>query len=370
MPVSASTTADETAYVAAVEDELRAIVAAGIANALEMIDADLRPYAELCMSAVTSGGKRLRPRFAYWGWRAGNGNPRTWSHIVTVGASLELLHAAILVHDDIIDSAPLRRGRPTVRAALATRHRECQWSGEASGFGDHAALLVGDLLWAAAQDAIADALSEVPRARRQDLTGQFRAMRLEVIAGQLLELDAQAARLFTGDAATKIVTYKTSKYTVERPIALGLTVADASPGNRSVLGRYAVAAGRAFQLCDDLADLYGPADISGKTAGGDIRDGKPTELLGTALRQATEAQQRTLTAILGDPEADQVAIEEIKQIFVHTGAVATVKNHVEVLAGTARQALTDHGTDLPPTVVDALGGLLDECTELSFLATV
>jgi geranylgeranyl diphosphate synthase type I len=193
-------------------------------------------------------------------------------------------------------------------------------------------------------------------------------MRLEVMAGQLLELDAQAATLFTDDAADKIVAYKTSKYTVERPVALGLTIADASPENRLALNRFAVATGRAFQLRDDLADLYGPAGASGKTAGGDIRDGKPTALLGTALRLATETQHRTLTVVVGDPQADQVAIDEVKQIFVHTGAVATMKNRVDELAGSARRALSDHGENLSSAVVEALHGVLGECTDLSFLA--
>jgi geranylgeranyl diphosphate synthase type I len=106
---------DETAYTAAVEEEVRAIVTGGIADTLETIDPKLQPYAALCMSAVASGGKRLRPRFAYWGWCAGDANPDTCRQVVTIGAALELLHAAILVHDDIIDSAPLRRGQPSVR---------------------------------------------------------------------------------------------------------------------------------------------------------------------------------------------------------------------------------------------------------------
>ncbi len=360
---------DETAYVAAVEGELQAIVTAGIAEGLQSIDAELQPYAALCTSAVTSGGKRLRPRFAYWGWRAGNADPDTVSQIVTMGAALELLHAAILVHDDIIDSAPLRRGLPSVRAALADRHRSRQWAGEATHFGDHAALLVGDLLWAAAQDAIADATAEIPEPRRGQTVTAFRAMRLEVMAGQLLELDAQAARLLTDEAADKIVMYKTSKYTVERPVALGLTVADASPGATLSLGRYAAATGRAFQLCDDFADLYGPTDTSGKTAGGDIRDGKPTELLGTALRSATEAQRQTLIRVVGDPDADQSAIDEVKRIFLATGAVRAVESRVGALAANAREALLDGDASLSPQVVAAFEALLAECTDLSFLTT-
>jgi geranylgeranyl diphosphate synthase type I len=358
----------EAAYLAAVEGELRTIATAGIADKLAEIDAELRPYAQTCTSAVTSGGKRLRPRFAYWGWRAGGGDSDTWPSIVTVGAALELLHAAILVHDDIIDSAPLRRGQPSVRAALAARHRERQWSGAASEFGDHTALLVGDLLWAGAQDAMADVGSALSSSRRADITGQFRAMRLEVMAGQLLELDAQAARLYTDEAADKIVTYKTSKYTVERPIALGLTVSDAAAGDRRALGRFAAATGRAFQLRDDLADLYGPAGTSGKTPGGDIRDGKPTELLGHALRLGSESQLRTVHAVLGDAEADQAAIQDVAHILAATGALAAVSNRVKALAENGRAALTDGGANLTPAVLDGFHGLLDECTDLSFLA--
>jgi geranylgeranyl diphosphate synthase type I len=358
---------DDVTFVTAVEDKLRAIVTVSIAEALTAIDSELEPYAALCTSAVTAGGKRLRPRFAYWGWRAGNADAGTWSHIVTIGAALELLHAAILVHDDIIDSALLRRGLPSVRAALADTHRRCQWAGEAIDFGDHAALLLGDLLWACAQDAMADATAELPAAGRAEVTQQFRAMRLEVMAGQLLELDAQAAQLLTDEAADKILTYKTSRYTVERPVALGLTVADASPGTTAALGRYSAATGRAFQLRDDLNDLYGPTDTSGKIVGGDIRDGKPTELLGTALRLANEAQRQRLADVVGDPHAGQSAIDDVKKIVLDTGAVAAIEHRVGELAATASQALREPGADLSATVHDAFHGLLDECTDLSFL---
>jgi geranylgeranyl diphosphate synthase type I len=359
----------EMTFVAAVEDQLRAVVTRGVAEALETIDAELRQYAALCTSAVTAGGKRLRPRFAYWGWRAGDADPDTYAQIVTIGAALELLHAAILVHDDIIDSAPLRRGLPSVRAALADRHRARQWAGDATEFGDHAALLLGDLLWASAQDAIGDGIAELPSARRAEVTELFRAMRLEVMAGQLLELDAQAAQLLTDAAAHKIVTYKTSKYTVERPVALGLTVAEAPAGTRLALGRYAAATGRAFQLRDDLSDLYGPPSTSGKIAGGDIRDGKPTELLGTALRLATEADRRALRHVIGDPDADRSAIEGVMKICHDTGAVHTIGDRVTELTAGARSALREPGANLPEPVLDAFDGLLDECTDLSFLGS-
>lgn len=315
------------AFATAVEDELRAVVTRGI----------------------------------------GDADPDTYAQIVTIGAALELLHAAILVHDDIIDSAPLRRGLPSVRAALADRHRARQWAGAATEFGDHAALLLGDLLWASAQDAMADGIAALPAARRAEVTAQFRAMRLEVMAGQLLELDAQAAQLLTDTAAHKIVTYKTSKYTVERPVALGLTVADAAPGARLALGRFAAATGRAFQLRDDLSDLYGPAGTTGKIAGGDIRAGKPTELLGTALRLATEAERRSLRDVIGDPDADRSAIEGVTKIFLDTGAVDTIGDRVVEFAAAARRALREPGANLSTTVIDAFDDLLDECADLSFL---
>ena len=102
---------------------------------------------------VLGGGKRLRPAFAYWGWRAVSSTDADEQALLLFSA-LELLHASALVHDDVIDSSATRRGRPTTHIQFAALHRDRQWRGPADQFGSSAAILLGDLALAWADDIV------------------------------------------------------------------------------------------------------------------------------------------------------------------------------------------------------------------------
>lgn len=359
---------DQNAFLSALEDHLDAVVLDTVAQPLETVDSNLGPIGPLCRSAVQSGGKRLRPRFAYWAWRVGAPADATPDRLVEVAAALELLHAAILVHDDIIDASEVRRGQPSIRAALAARHRTGRAWGDARAFGDHVALLVGDLLWSAAHDAFDEAMAALPGDIAARTSRAFRAMRLEVLAGQMLELQAQAARDYRAGTAENILRYKTSAYTSERPVELGLQLTGTvSPVTATTLRVYAAAVGQAFQLRDDLVDLFGTTATSGKQPGDDIRAGKPTELLGVTLELAAEPDVATLTAIIGDPAADHAAIAEIERIVLECGAASRVEQRITELVGTASKAVADLSATADPEACAGLTAMLAECTDLSFL---
>ncbi|MCV7227244.1 polyprenyl synthetase family protein [Mycolicibacterium komossense] len=359
----------EDAFLAAVNTTLRTSVTAATER-LRAIDPGLAPFAELCLSAATVGGKRLRPRFAYWAWRTVVRHDEQTARVVDVGAALELLHAAILVHDDIIDDSELRRGQPSVRTVLAGQHRTNGWAGSARGYGDHAALLIGDLMWGSAHDLFDAAVADLDPGRRRQAVDTFRVMRIEVVSGQLLELRAQAAGDLAMSAAEKILQYKTSGYTVERPMQIGLELSGAGPDTAAALAGFARAIGHAFQLRDDLADLFGNPVTSGKRGGDDIRAGKPTELLGTALRLASAAGRSALTDVVGRDDADDDEIEAVRAIFVDSGAVRAIIGRITALAVTAAAALRELpvGAGVDGSVVkSALTSLMTECTDLSFL---
>ncbi|WNG89777.1 polyprenyl synthetase family protein [Mycobacterium sp. ITM-2016-00317] len=359
---------DQTTFLSALEDHLHAVVRDGVAEPLRSVDEQLDEVAWLCRSAVQAGGKRLRPRFAYWAWRVGAPAGADPGPLVRPAAALELLHAAILVHDDVIDRSEVRRGQPSVRAALAAGHRSAAGWGDPTDFGDHMALLVGDLLWSAAHDTFDDAVAELPLDLARGASRVFRAMRAEVLAGQLLELRAQAGRDYRAGTAEKILRYKTSAYTVERPMTLGLQVAgSAGSTTAAVLRDYAGAVGQAFQLRDDLADLFGTTETSGKRTGDDIRAGKPTELLGVALNLASEPQVDVLTAIVGSQAADEADIADVQQIMLACGAAEHVRRHIADLVATADRALTQLSADVDAGALDGLKEMLVECTELSFV---
>lgn len=110
---------------------------------LRAVDSATEPVAETVAALVLGGGKRLRPAFAYWGYRGAGGADS--DQVVATVAALELLQAAALIHDDVLDGAETRRGEPAVHRRFAAHHRAARWRGDADAFGTAAAILLGDL---------------------------------------------------------------------------------------------------------------------------------------------------------------------------------------------------------------------------------
>ncbi|MGH3416049.1 MAG: polyprenyl synthetase family protein, partial [Actinocrinis sp.] len=168
---------------------------------------------------VLNGGKRLRPRFAYWGWRTVKDADADDTGLLQAAASLELLHACALVHDDIMDDSAVRRGQRAIHAEFAALHRGNHWPGDARRFGAAAAILIGDLLltWA----DIMFAAAPLPTGVRPATRAVYDQMRQLVIAGQYLDVLVQNRGEFSIEDALRVARFKTSTYTVEGPLHLG-----------------------------------------------------------------------------------------------------------------------------------------------------
>ena len=184
----------------------------------------------------------------------------------------------------MIDRSDSRRGRPSTHRAVAKEHAGAGLAGDPDHYGVSAAVLLGDLALAWADDlyiAGAQALAAVERS-----APVWRAMRTEVLGGQLLDLltTASAAADPAAQAADamRVNRFKTAAYTVERPLQLGAELAGASAATVSTLRSYGADVGVAFQLRDDLLGVYGDPAVTGKPAGDDLLEGKRTLLLATA----------------------------------------------------------------------------------------
>src|SRR5262249_9060271 len=127
------------------------------AASLAEVGPELDPIAEAARTLVLDGGKRLRPQFAYWGWRSVNGPDVPNDGLITAAASLELVHACALAHDDLMDASDTRRGNPTAHVRFAGMHARNGWAGTSTRFGASAAILLGDLLLAWADTLFARA---------------------------------------------------------------------------------------------------------------------------------------------------------------------------------------------------------------------
>jgi geranylgeranyl diphosphate synthase type I len=354
-------------------DRIRAEVAraldqfiAGQREVLAAIGDDMLPWIDV-VSELLAGGKRLRPAFCYWGWRAAGGPD--CPEIYAAAAALELLHASALVHDDVIDASDTRRGRPAVHRQFAARHEAAGLEGgqaAANAFGTGAAILIGDALLSWTDDLYRASGLDTEALRR----GQpvLNAMRTEVAAGQYLDLVNQFSRSESVHSAMRVVTYKTAKYTIERPLHLGAALASAPPEapagqpparpGTGMVARtcteYGLPLGVAFQLRDDILGIFGDPSRTGKPVTGDISEGKRTVLVALARERASEAQLAVLEAHLGDRNLTEAGAAEVRAVITDTGALAecealisaTVKEATAALDGApiteaARQALIE-----------------------------
>lgn len=289
-----------------------------------------------------SGGKRLRPIFAYWGWRAVAAHDPDPA-VLLLFSALELLHASALVHDDVIDASATRRGRPTTHMRFAALHRERTWRGSPEQFGTSAAILVGDLAHAWADDIILRAsLSPDARERVQRVWADIRA---EVLGGQYLDIVAEASIPASADeaiaSAMTVANFKTACYTVTRPLQLGVAAAADRPDVLAAFGQFGADLGVAFQLRDDLLGVFGDPEVTGKPSGDDLRSGKRTVLVAEALKLADNSDPlaaKLLRASIGTQLTD-VQVCELREVIEAVGAVAAAERRISMLTQRAQSTL-------------------------------
>jgi geranylgeranyl diphosphate synthase type I len=300
------------------------------------MDSELRDPLTTLQSALLNGGKRLRPAFCYWSFVGAGGDPEA-PMVIDAGAALEMLHAAALIHDDVIDGSDRRHGTETVHVAYEARHREGGWWGDSARFGTGVAILLGDLALAYSDRLLAGA----PPAAR----AVFDEVRIEVNVGQYLDILGSAQRLVPTrteaiERAGRICRYKTAKYTVERPLHLGATLAAPARAGTllDALSAFGLPLGEAFQLRDDLLDLFGDPSLTGKPVGDDLREGKPTLLVTLACAQATGPGARLLEEGVGRPDLSDAEVLELRSVIETTGARSEVEAAIDRLAAAADAA--------------------------------
>lgn len=293
---------------------------------------------------VLGSGKRLRPTFAWWGWRAAGGaahGPGA-DAMLRAASALEILHASALIHDDLIDGSDTRRGEPAVHRRFATSHRHDGWEGDPEHFGMAAAILLGDLALTWSDDMFHG--SGLPPAALVRGFRPWQAMRTEVLAGQYLDVLGQVRGDSTRRAALRVNELKSASYTVQRPLELGAEIAGADAVTLSALRRFGSGIGIAFQLRDDLLGVFGDPAVTGKPAGDDLREGKRTVLVAEAFDAARsrgdQAATDLLTSVLGDRDLHGERLEQARHALVRVGAMRAVEERIALLTENALAALT------------------------------
>jgi geranylgeranyl diphosphate synthase type I len=332
------------------------------ADVLESVSVDLAPLAEAAVDLVR-GGKRLRPAFCYWGWRGAGGED--CPEIVDAAAALELFQAAALVHDDVMDDSDTRRGMPAAHRRFSALHRGSAWTGAAERFGEAGAILLGDLFLVWSDEMLT--CSGLPTTALCEGRRVFDVMRTQLMGGQYLDMLEQArANEVGGDAverARTVIRYKSAKYSIEHPLLLGGSLAGADDRVLAAYSAYGLPLGEAFQLRDDVLGVFGDPAETGKPAGDDLREGKRTVLVATALRTASPAQAALVRRHLGDPHLDAAGVDQLREVLVDTGALAEVEQLIDELTDRAATALT--GVELAGVAHEVLVELIAAATARS-----
>jgi geranylgeranyl diphosphate synthase type I len=309
-------------------------------------------YADLTAALeefVLRGGKRLRPAFAYWGWRAVADRDIDPS-VLRLFAALELLHACALVHDDVIDDSATRRGLPSVHRLFAQTHRDRGWHGSATQFGMSAAILLGDLALVWADDIVASA--DLPTDAHRRVQRVWADIRAEVLGGQYLDIVAESSGAATVQAAMTVNTYKTASYTVTRPLQLGVAAAADRPDVQAIFHRVGTDLGVAFQLRDDVLGVFGDPAVTGKPSGDDLRSGKRTVLVAEAVELAEKTDPvaaEALRSAIGT-ELSDAQVRELCLVIESVGALAAVEERIDMLTRRSLDALAAAPIDVQAKV--------------------
>lgn len=242
---------------------------------VERLDPAALPLVGEVRRLLDAGGKRIRPVFCYWGFRAAEGRDDgdAGAAIVRAAASLELLHTMAIVHDDLIDGAKERRGVATTAVWFSERADELGARGEREGFGQAMSLLVGDLAAVFADRMLLE--SGFPAEAVARALAVYHPMREDMAIGQYLGLSR-----VVGDAAgdpqvaRRTAAMKGGSYTVEGPLLIGSALAGNSQAVSECLSRFGRPLGEAFQLGDDLEDGEAAAGVTRETVNGLVAGAK------------------------------------------------------------------------------------------------
>ncbi len=319
--------------------------------------ADTRELLTHLEEYVGRGGKRLRPALLFHAYRACGGSRRTAA--LPASLAVELLHTYLLIHDDIMDRAATRRGKPTAHLIFRDHHRASGWQGNSDHHGESAAILLGDLAHCYADELFAESVARL-EGDSERLRRCYATMCQEVITGQYLEFTAAQRANLTEEDLLQVLRMKSGRYSVERPIQLGALLAGAAEPVFAGLSEFGLLVGEAFQLHDDLLGMFGDTSSVGKSVGGDLIEGKFTLLVHYALESADPAEAALLRAALGNAELASAEVEAATDVIRASGAERRVREMVEERHRHAA-AILDHleleaeGKRFLAGVVDYLG---------------
>ena len=284
------------------------------------------------LERATAGGKRSRPRLVMLAYRQLGGTD--FCSAAALAASYELLHSALIIHDDVVDRDFVRRGIPNVSGHYRNRALRTGVSPvTAEHAGVSAGVLAGDLALSGAYRLLRS--MEVPVALRQRLDDILDDAIFSSVGGEVLDIEfSRTAVMPSIEDITKTAHQKTSVYSFEAPLQAGAVLAAAPEPVVTALTSFGRYAGIAYQLADDVRGVFGKESLTGKTNWGDLREGKRTALLSYA---ATRPEWSRIAPLIGSQDMTARDAHYVQSVLVSCGAkdyaanLATENAHLAVM---------------------------------------
>ncbi|MBP2215680.1 polyprenyl synthetase family protein [Arthrobacter sp. CAN_C5] len=293
-----------------------------------------------------AGGKRFRPRMVMTAYDCLAGTDR--DNAALVAASFEMLHTALIVHDDVIDRDFVRRGIPNVSGTYRLLAEDAGLApDDAAHRGLSMGLIAGDLALSSAHRLL-DGVRTDP-ATRERLGELLDDAVFASAAGELLDVDASTSDVASSEETLQMARLKTAVYSFESPLKAGAVLAGADEAIIDSLGDFGRDVGIAYQLADDILGVFGDEKTTGKTTWGDLREGKRTALISYVAQRAEWEQ---ISSLVGSPELSAAGAEKIRGVLRSSGAL----DHVVSLAGDYAQRAQEHlgAAHIPAELRDGL----------------
>lgn len=299
------------------------------------IDTNIADALECVRKITMSGGKRARAAFMYYGYIAAGGKEK--KKIIKASLCIELIHSFFLIHDDIIDQDNLRHGVITTHANYHKAAKKLFPKKNAAHFGNSMAIIVGDMVNSLGNRLLLE--SKFSPALLTKAMAKMQSITFTTLVGETEDVMIENHGCATEKEIMQMYKNKTAKYTVEGPLHLGAILAGADDKFLQALSAYAIPAGIAFQIQDDILGVFGTVSKTGKSIDSDIKQGKQTILVTKAQELANKNQKAILKKCLGNKNLTKKDLTEFKKVIIDTESLQYAQNLANELINEAKEKI-------------------------------
>ncbi len=284
----------------------------------EEVDPLAKKAIQMIADFTLAGGKRIRPALIYYAYLASGG--KSSQDIIEASMGIELTHSFLLIHDDIIDRDAKRHGVATIHERYKKIGQKIAPLKDSVHFGNSMAMIVGDVASAMANEIVFNV--NFSKEVIIKALNKLQEIVYVTIPGEMLDVVMEYQGRTTEEEILRMFEGKTSRYTFEGPLHLGVILAGGNIKTLQAFTEYSLPLGKAFQLRDDILGVFGDEKKIGKPVGSDIIEGKQTLLVLKALEKGNQEQKKIIKQCLGKKNLTKEELIKFKNILKQTGSLA------------------------------------------------